>query len=77
MSSALTIPFLDEERSHRHLHHLVVGEGGVFKVRLGWMVMGRVHVVAAVSVLMIMRLFAGVFVSAHCALPSAGSSQCS
>ena len=69
-------PLVHEEGSHRHLHHLVVGEGGVFEIRLGRVMMGRVHVVAAVPVLV--RRLAGVFVSAaHGSSPSTGSSQCS
>ena len=82
-------PLLDEERDHRHLQDLVVGEGGIFEVRLGRMVMGRVHVVPAVSVPMVVSvvvpvgLSAGVFVSTHFTSPETvtssetGSSQCS
>ena len=74
---------LDEERDHRHLHDLVVGEGGVLQIRLGRVVMGRVHVVSAVSVRMLMimvvpvRLSAGMSVPAHFASSVTGSSQCS
>ena len=72
-------PLLDEEAGHRHLHQLVAGEGGVLEVGLGGMVVGRVHVVAAVGVLMGMAVsgFARGFVAAHFASPGSGVSQCS
>ena len=66
---------LDEQRGHRHLQDLVVGEGGVFQVRLGGVMMVGVHVVAPVFVSV--RRLARMLVSTHVAPPEAGSSQCS
>ena len=68
-------PLLDEEAGHRHLHHLVSGEGRVLDIGLGRMVVGRVHVVA--TVLGFVTVPARVFMVAHVASPGSASSQCS
>jgi hypothetical protein len=74
-------PFLDEEAGHRHLHQLMAGEGSVFKVGLGRMVVGRVHVVAGVVVVVTVFVSAPVFMVAHMVAhlvsPGSGASQCS
>ena len=78
-------PFLDEEAGHRHLHQLMAGEGSVFEVGLGRMVVGRVHVVASVAVLVAVLVSARVFMVthmvahlvAHLVSPGSGASQCS
>ena len=70
---------LDEKRHDRHLHDLVVGEGGVFQVRLERVAMGRVRAVSAVPVGMavLVHRSAEGFAPAHVVSPGAGSSQCS
>ena len=81
MSSRAEDPLLDQQRDDCHLQDLVVGEGGVFQVRLRRVMTGGVHVVSVafvrVPMVVAVRRRARVLVSAHVASPGTGSSQCS